>query len=52
MIESLTFDRLLELITELNACNEGDFNFVLCGDMNAHISYSPDYVIDDTFIKF
>lgn len=48
MIETHTFDRLFTFITELNAKNENAFNFVLCGDMNAHTSDSCDFVSNDS----
>ena len=48
MIENHTLDRLLNFITNLNVNNENCFNFVLCGDFNAHTSDCPDFVLDDS----
>ena len=51
LIETHTFDRLLEFITNLDANDTNELNFVLCGDLNAHISDLPDYVAFDTFLE-
>lgn len=49
LIETHTFDRLLDFITQLYVNVSDDFNFVLCGDLNAHTSDLPDFVANDTF---
>jgi len=51
LIETHTFDRLLEVITNLDANDTNELNFVLCGDLNAHTSDLPDYVAFDTFLE-
>jgi len=51
LIESHTVDRLYEFITHLDANDTNELNFVLCGDLNAHISDLPDYVAFDTFLE-
>ena len=50
-IETHTFGRLLESITNLDANDTNQLNFVLCGDLNAHTSDLPDYVAFDTFLE-
>ena len=51
LIETHTFYRLLEFITNLDANDSNELNFVLCGDLNAHTSDLPDYVAFATFLE-
>ena len=51
MLESHTFDRILDFVTQLNASEGDDFNLVFCGDMNAHTSDKPDFVENDTCVN-
>ena len=49
LIDTHTFDRLVDFITSLDNSVNNELNFVLCGDLNAHTSDLPDFVADDTF---
>ncbi|KAL4240483.1 hypothetical protein ACF0H5_001275 [Mactra antiquata] len=44
-----TLDRLLDKIIDLDSSVENDLHLILCGDMNARTSESPDFVINDNF---
>jgi len=43
MLESHTFDRILDFVTQLNASEGDDCNLVFCGDMNAHTSDKAEF---------
>ena len=47
MLNSHTFERLLDFIVSLDSRYENGLNFILCGDLNSHTSNSPDFVSDD-----
>ena len=47
IIDTHTLNRLLEQIVLLDSQCEDSFQFILCGDMNAHTSDSPDFVSND-----
>ena len=49
LIESHTFDRVLDFYTSLYSKYGSTLNFVLCGDFNSHTSDLPDFVKHDNF---
>ena len=52
MLDSHTYQRLLDFIVSLDSKYENVFHLTVCGDLNSRTSDLPDYVTDDNFSNF
>jgi len=49
MMETHTYDRLLNYITDIDSKFDGNAHLIVCGDFNSHSSYLPDFVTHENF---
>ena len=47
MVESNIFDRLGDSVVHIEDKAQNNCSLLICGDMNAHTSVNPDFVVDD-----